>query len=46
MQTQFEIARSLEIEDGRLLDEAEALSEQVSKMLYTMIDKLKEAKAR
>ena len=45
LQTQFEIARSLEIGDGRTLDEAEALSEQVSKMLYTMIDKLKE-KAR
>ena len=45
LQTQFEIARSLEIGDGRLLDEAEALSEQVSKMLYAMIDKLKESKA-
>jgi hypothetical protein len=45
LQTKFEIARSLELGDGMLLDEAEALSEQVSKMLYTMIGKLKESKA-
>jgi four helix bundle protein len=46
LQTQFEIARALEIGNGTRLDEAEALSEEVSKMLYSMIDKLKAAKAR
>ena len=45
LQTQFEIARALEFGDGSLLDEAEALSEQVSKMLYAMMDKLKATKA-
>ncbi len=46
LQTQFEIARTLGIGDGRLLNEAEELSEQVSKMLYAMIDKLKVTKAK
>ena len=41
LQTQSEIAHRLEFGDRKLLDEAEALSEQVSKMLYAMIDKLK-----
>jgi four helix bundle protein len=45
LQTQFEIARTLGMGDGKLLDEADALSEQVSKMLYAMIDKLKATKA-
>ena len=45
LQTQFEIARALPIGDGPRLDEAEALSEEVSKMLYAMIDKLKATKA-
>jgi four helix bundle protein len=33
LQTQFEIARALDIGDGRLLGEARELSEEVSKML-------------
>jgi four helix bundle protein len=45
LQTQFEIAHRLDIGNGKLLDEAGALSEEVSKMLYAMIDKLKTAKA-
>jgi len=45
LQTQFEIARTLGMGDGKLLDEADALSEQVSKMLYAMIDRLKATKA-
>jgi four helix bundle protein len=44
LQTQFEIAHRLEIGDVKLLDEADALSEEVSKMLYAMIDKLKATK--
>jgi four helix bundle protein len=46
LQTQFEIASNLDFGDGRLLDEAESLSEQVSKMLYAMIDKLKARSAK
>jgi four helix bundle protein len=45
LQTQFEIARALQIGDPGRLDEANALSEEVSKMLYAMIDKLKAMKA-
>jgi four helix bundle protein len=45
LQTQFEIARRLGIGDERVLAEADALSEEVSKMLYAMIDKLKTARA-
>jgi four helix bundle protein len=45
LQTQFEIARRLAIGDEAVLNETEALSEQVSKMLYAMIDKLKTVKA-
>ena len=45
LQTQFEIARALDIGDGTRLREAEALSGEVSKMLYSMIDKLKTTKA-
>jgi four helix bundle protein len=45
LQTQFEIARALDIGDGRLLGEATELSEEVSKMLYAMIEKLKATKA-
>jgi len=44
LQTQFEIAHRLDIGDGRLLGDAEALSVQVSKMLYAMIVKLKATK--
>jgi four helix bundle protein len=46
LQTQFEIARNLDFGDGRLLDEAESLSVEVSKMLYAMIDKLKARSAK
>jgi four helix bundle protein len=45
LQTQFEIARALEIGDGARLNEAEAFSEEVSKMLYAMIDKMKTIRA-
>jgi four helix bundle protein len=45
LQTQFEIARRLGIGDERVLAEADALSEEVSKMLYALIDKLKTARA-
>ena len=45
LQTQFEIARALGIGDARLLSDANELSEEVSKMLYAMIDKLKATKA-
>jgi four helix bundle protein len=45
LQTQFEIARALDMGDGTQLDAAEALSEEVSKILYSMIDKLKTTKA-
>ena len=45
LQTQFEIARRLGIGEDGVLTETEALSEQVSKMLYAMIDKLKGTRA-
>ena len=41
LQTQLEIARVLEIGNPKLLDEAEGLSHEVGKMLYTIIGSLK-----
>ena len=43
VQTQLEIARSLNFGDGRLIDEAEALADEVRKMLFGILDSLKEA---
>ncbi len=40
IQTQLEIARSLEMGDSQLLKESEALSQEIGKMLYALLDKL------
>jgi four helix bundle protein len=42
MQTQLEIARSLGFGDSRLIDEAESLSHEVGKMIYALLESLKE----
>lgn len=41
LQTQLEIARSLKIGNVNLLDESEALSQEVGKMLSAMLEKLR-----
>ena len=41
LQTQIEIARSLEFGNPKLLDEAEGLSHEVGKMLYATLESLK-----
>jgi four helix bundle protein len=41
VQTQLEIARALKYGDSKLIDEAEALSKEVRKMLFRMLDSLK-----
>ncbi len=41
LQTQLEISRALKIGQSKLLDETEALSHEVGKMLYSIINKLK-----
>ncbi len=41
LQTQLEIARSLKMGDSKLLKESEALSQQIGKMLYALLDKLR-----
>jgi four helix bundle protein len=41
-QTQLEVARSLGMGDPKRIDEAEALSHEVGKMLYAMLDKIKD----
>ena len=41
LQTQLEISRALNIGQSKLLDETEALSHEVGKMLYSIINKLK-----
>ena len=47
LQTQLEIADSLKMGDSRLLKESEALSQEMGKMLYPLIDKLRpKAQAR
>jgi four helix bundle protein len=43
LQTQLEIARSLKLGDIKMLDEAEGLSHEVGKMLYAMLESLKNA---
>lgn len=47
IQTQLEIARSLKMGDPKLLKESEALSQEIGKMLYALLDKLRpKAQAR
>ena len=41
MQTQLEIARALELGNSKLLDEAEGLSHEVGKMLYAILESIK-----
>jgi four helix bundle protein len=41
LQTQIELARALEFGDAKLLGEAESLSHEVGKMLYSMLESLK-----
>lgn len=43
LQTQLDIARELRYGEPRLIDEAESLSNEVRKMLFGIIDSLKEA---
>lgn len=42
LQTQIEIARRLQFADSKLLDEAEGLSHEVGKMLFSMLNSLKD----
>jgi four helix bundle protein len=42
LQTQLEIARSLGIGNPNLIDEAESLSHEVGKMLFAMLESLKD----
>ena len=41
LQTQLEIAKALEMGDPKLLKEAEALSQEVGKMIYALLGKLR-----
>jgi four helix bundle protein len=41
LQTQLEIAKALKMGDAKLLQESEALSQEVGKMLYALLDKLR-----
>lgn len=41
LQTQLEVARALDMGEGKLIDEAGALSQEISKMLYAMLVGLK-----
>jgi four helix bundle protein len=43
LQTQLEIARALKFGQQELLDETEALSHEVGKMIYSIISKLKKS---
>jgi four helix bundle protein len=43
LQTQLEIARSLGFGDSALIDEAESLSHEVGKMVYALLESLKES---
>lgn len=45
LQTQLEIARSLQMGDPRLLNEAEELSPEVGKMIYSILDSTSKKKA-
>jgi four helix bundle protein len=40
LQTQLEIARSLNIGDSKLIDEAEGLSHEVGKMIHAILEKI------
>jgi hypothetical protein len=42
LQTQLEIARSLRFGDSVLIDEAESLSHEIGKMIYALLESLKE----
>jgi len=42
LQTQLEIARSLKFGDSKLIDEAENLSHEVGKMIYALLESLKQ----
>jgi four helix bundle protein len=42
LQTQLEIARSLRLGDSVLIDEAESLSHEIGKMIYALLESLKE----
>jgi four helix bundle protein len=42
LQTQLEIARALEFEDSKSIDGAEKLSHEVGKMIYALLESLKE----
>jgi four helix bundle protein len=42
LQTQLEIARALEFEDSKSIDAAEKLSHEVGKMIYALLESLKE----
>jgi len=42
LQTQLEIARSLEFGNGDLIDEAESLSNEVGKMIYGLLESIKD----
>ncbi len=47
LQTQLEIARDLKMGDPKLLKDSEALSQEVGKMIYALLDKLRpKAQAR
>ena len=41
VQTQLEIARALNIGDQKLVDEAEGLSHEVGKMIYGILESIK-----
>jgi len=42
LQTQLEIARALGIGDSKLIDETESLSHQVGKMIYGVLEGIKD----
>lgn len=40
LQTQLEIAKNLKMGDAKLLEESESLSQEIGKMLYSLLEKL------
>ena len=47
LQTQLEIARAMKMGNSKLIDKSEALSQEVGKMLFAILDKLRpKAQAR
>lgn len=46
LQTQLEVARSLQLGDSDLLNQVEGLAHEVGKMLFSMLDSLKTANHR